>query len=430
MNKELYDLMDFAAVEEVVYSECSHPRDILGARSIPEGVLVQCFIPDARGVNLHIAGRKNAVAMEMVDEAGFFVTLLKRKRIPAYYYEAVFEDGSSCVVEDPYSYDVQLSQDDLRRFALGVHYDVYEKIGAHPMIIKKREGVYFSVWAPEALRVSVVGDFNLWDGRRHQMHRLSDSGVWEIFIPDVKPGDIYKYEVKTKAGLPMLKADPYGFYAQLRPDNASIVYNIHNYEWQDELWMGARAEIQSNGKQGMGTPLNIYEVHLGSWLRKSVSFDEAGKEIKGKEYYNYRELAISLAQYVKNMGYTHVELMPVMEHPYDGSWGYQVTGYYAPTSRYGNPEDFMFFIDYMHREGIGVILDWVPAHFPRDLHGLGVFDGTHVYEHADPRQGEHPHWGTYIYNYGRPQVSNFLIANALFWAKEYQPFLSVSANFL
>lgn len=266
------------------------------------------------------------------------------------------------------------------------------------------------------MRVSVVGDFNLWDGRRHQMRKLGegDASVFELFIPGLKPGCLYKYEVKTRAGEPMLKCDPYANYAELRPNNASIVWDIGNYQWKDQEWMKKRAASDTKDK-----PFNIYEVHLGSWIRKAFAEDENGNVIAGSEFYNYRELAVKLADYVKNMGYTHVELMPVMEHPLDASWGYQVTGYYAPTSRYGTPDDFMYFMDYMHENGIGVILDWVPAHFPRDAYGMACFDGTCVYEHADPRQGSHPHWGTLIYNYGRPGVSNFLIANALFWAEKY-----------
>lgn len=276
------------------------------------------------------------------------------------------------------------------------------------------EGVYFSVWAPCAMRVSVVGDFNLWDGRRHQMRRLGDSGIFELFIPGLKTGTLYKYEIKHKNGTTQLKSDPYANYCELRPDNASVVWDINQYSWSDQEWMKKRA-----GSDSKQSPMSIYEVHLGSWFRKEVELDEGGAAIVGSEFYHYREIAEKLAEYVKDMGYTHVELLPIMEHPLDASWGYQVTGYYAPTSRYGTPDDFMYFMDYMHKQGIGVILDWVPAHFPRDSFGLASFDGTCVYEHKDPRQGAHPHWGTLIYNYGRPGVSNFLIANALFWADKY-----------
>ena len=273
------------------------------------------------------------------------------------------------------------------------------------MTIQGVSGVYFAVWAPNAMRVSVVGDFNHWDGRRHQMNRLSVSGIYELFIPGVKAGALYKYEIKAKGSLVYLKSDPYGNESELRPKTASVVTDLKGYQWNDGDWMKARKQLHDEKK-----PLAVYEMHLGSWRKP---------EEEGKLFYNYREIAPLLADYIKEMGYTHVELMPIMEHPLDESWGYQVTGYYAPTSRYGSCEDFMYFMDYMHQQGIGVILDWVPAHFPKDTFGLSNFDGTCLYEHLDPRQGMHPHWGTLIYNYGRPQVKNFLISNALFWAEKY-----------
>ena len=350
------------------------------------------------------------------DEAGFFAVLIPRKTKTAYTLLVTYDNGAEEEITDPYAFDPQYTERELKKFEAGIFYNIYEKMGAHPMTIDGVEGVYFSVWAPCAMRVSVVGDFNLWDGRRHQMRKLGegDASVFELFIPGLKPGCLYKYEVKTRAGEPMLKCDPYANYAELRPNNASIVWDIGTYQWKDQEWMKKRAASDTKDK-----PFNIYEVHLGSWIRKAFAEDENGNVIAGSEFYNYRELAVKLADYVKDMGYTHVELMPVMEHPLDASWGYQVTGYYAPTSRYGTPDDFMYFMDYMHENGIGVILDWVPAHFPRDAYGMACFDGTCVYEHADPRQGSHPHWGTLIYNYGRPGVSNFLIANALFWAEKY-----------
>ena len=341
--------------------------------------------------------------MELADEAGFFAVLIPRKTKTAYTLLVTYDNGAEEEVTDPYAFGPQYTERELKKFEAGIFYNIYEKMGAHPMTIDGVEGVYFSVWAPCAMRVSVVGDFNLWDGRRHQMRKLGegDASVFELFIPGLKPGCLYKYEVKTRAGEPMLKCDPYANYAELRPNNASIVWDIGNYQWKDQEWMKKRAASDTKDK-----PFNIYEVHLGSWIRKAFAEDENGNVIAGSEFYNYRELAVKLADYVKDMGYTHVELMPVMEHPLDASWGYQVTGYYAPTSRYGTPDDFMYFIDYMHENGIGVILDWVPAHFPRDAYGMACFDGTCVYEHADPRQG-------------RPGVSNFLIANALFWAEKY-----------
>ncbi len=267
-------------------------------------------------------------------------------------------------------------------------------------------GVLFAVWAPNAVRVSVVGDFNLWDGRRHPMRRLGDSGIFELFIPGLLEGDLYKYELKVKGGLLSMKSDPYGYFCEKRPDTANKVWDINKFVWNDEKWLAKRKKADWKKE-----PMMIYEVHLGSWKMPDTEEEDA--------FYTYREIAPMLADYVQEMGYTHIELMPIMEHPLDESWGYQVTGYYAATSRYGTPDDFAFFMDYMHQRGIGVILDWVPAHFPRDTFGLPTFDGTCLYEHLDPRQGAHPHWGTLIYNYGRPQVANFLIANALFWVEKY-----------
>ena len=352
--------------------------------------------------------------MEMQDETGFFAVLIPRKTLADYTLLVTYGDGSLKEIQDPYAFGTQYSESELKKFETGIYYEVYKKMGAHPMEIRGVKGVLFSVWAPCAMRVSVVGEFNMWDGRRHQMKLLGDSGVFELFIPGLEAGTIYKYEVKNRKGEPMLKADPYGNYAELRPNTASIVWDIEKFKWTDDKRMTERKKDDSKKK-----PMAIYELHLGSWIRKPIAVDEDGREVIGSEFYNYREIAPRLAEYVKEMGYTHVELMPVMEHPLDASWGYQVTGYYAPTSRYGTPDDFMYFMNYLHEQGIGVILDWVPAHFPRDAYGMACFDGSCVYEHQDPRQGSHPHWGTLIYNYGRPQVKNFLIANALFWAEQY-----------
>ena len=416
MEQKLYDLMDWAGIEELVYSEASNPHAMLGPHLTEEGLLIQALVPTAAEISVKISSTGKKYPMELADEAGFFAALIPRKSKTPYTLVVTYDNGVTEELYDPYSFAPQYREEDLKKFAAGIHYTIYEKMGAHPMTIDGVSGVYFSVWAPCAMRVSVVGDFNLWDGRRHQMRRLGegDGSVFELFIPGLHEGEIYKYEIKTRAGDPMLKADPYANYAELRPNNASIVWNIDKYKWNDKSWMDQRAKTDTKDK-----PMNIYEVHLGSWIRKETVKDETGKDLVGSEFYNYRELAPRLAEYVKDMGYTHVELMPVMEHPLDESWGYQVTGYYAPTSRYGAPEDFMYFMDYMHGQGIGVILDWVPAHFPRDAYGMAVFDGTCVYEHMDPRKGSHPHWGTLIYNYGRPGVSNFLIANALFWADKY-----------
>ncbi len=416
MDKKLYDMMDWAGIEELVYSEAAEPRQLLGPHVTEDGILIQAYIPTAAQIIVKTAKGKEYPMefQELQDGNGVFAVLVPGKRIPDYTLRITYDGGMSAEIHDPYAFDSQYTDTDLKKFAEGIHYEIYRKMGAHPMELKGVKGVNFSVWAPCAVRVSVVGDFNSWDGRRHQMQRLGDSGIFELFIPELEAGAVYKYEIKNRKGEPMMKSDPYGNYAELRPNTASVVWDISQYQWQDEKWMAAREKTGT--KAG---PVSIYEMHLGSWIRKPISVDEDGREIVGSEFYNYREIAPRLAEYIKEMGYTHVELMPVMEHPLDASWGYQVTGYYAPTSRYGTPDDFMYFMDYMHGQGIGVILDWVPAHFPRDSYGLAAFDGTCVYEHQDPRQGSHPHWGTLIYNYGRPQVSNFLIANALFWAKQY-----------
>ena len=405
MEEKLYRLMNWPEIESIVYSECDHPHDILGPHLTEDGLLIQTFNPHAKEIKVRTGTSQKAYKMELADEAGFFAALLPRKTMTAYTLEITYDNDTQAVLEDPYRFGSQLTESDRKRFAAGIHYEVYEKLGAHPMTVDGVPGVYFAVWAPNAWRVSVVGDFNLWDGRAHQMSRCQDSGIFEIFIPGLKTGEIYKYEIKFVGGDPSLKSDPYGNCCELRPANASVICDIGRYQWQDAAWLESRKKADTTDR-----PMFIYEVHLGSWRRP---------EEEDREFYNYRELAPMLADYVKEMGYTHIELMPIMEHPLDESWGYQVTGYYAPTSRYGTPEDFMYFMDVMHQNGIGVILDWVPAHFPRDRFGLADFDGTCLYEHKDPRKGAHPHWGTLIYNYGRPQVTNFLIANALFWVEKY-----------
>ena len=292
-------------------------------------------------------------------------------------------------------------------FGQGVHYDIYKKMGAHPTEEDGAAGVYFCVWAPNAQRVSVVGDFNGWDTGANPMEKAGPIGVFETFVPGAKIGDLYKFFIIGMHGEELYKADPYANESELRPGTASRVTDITAYKWNDSAWMKTRQKFDEK-KDAMA----IYEVHLGSWMKHPWS------EENEDGFYNYRLAAERLAEYVKKMGYTHVELMGIAEHPFDGSWGYQVTGYYAPTSRYGTPADFKYLVDYLHKNKIGVILDWVPAHFPKDAHGLANFDGTAVYEHEDPRQGEHPDWGTKIYNYGRPEVKNFLIANALFWIEE------------
>ena len=400
MDNKLYKLMNWPAIEEIVYSECDHPHDLLGPHKVGSQVLVQAFYPGAAEMTLQLVKSGREYPMDMADEEGFFAALIPEKEMGEYQYAVVYGDGKAVQVKDPYRHAPRITPKDTEKFDAGIHYTIYEKLGAHPCVMDGEEGTCFAVWAPNAMRVSVVGDFNNWDGRAHQMRRLWDSGIFELFIPQVNEGSIYKFEIKARGGLTFLKADPYGNAAQLRPDNASVVADLNRFTWEDEEFVSGRGEFQ-----GGNAPVSVYEMYMGSFLDPK----------EGEPYANYRDIAPKVAAYVKKMGYTHVELMPIMEHPFDGSWGYQVIGYYAPTSRYGTPEDFMFFVNEMHKAGIGVILDWVPAHFPRDTHGLSGFDGTCLYEHQDPRQGFHPHWGTLIYNYGRPQVSNYLIANALFW---------------
>ena len=409
MDKKLYELMNWPRIEALVYSEEDEPQEILGPHKVKGGTLIQAFLPTAVRMEVILKDTGKAVEMEKADEEGFFAALVPGRKIPSYHFRVTYDNDMVQELEDIYRFTPQVfTKADLEAFGKGIHYTIYEKMGAHPMTIDGVEGTYFAVWAPNAERVSVVGDFNMWDGRRNPMIQIREAGIHELFIPGLKAGACYKYEIKTKQGLPMLKADPYANAAELRPNTASVITDLTGFAWTDEKWLEKRKATDYRKE-----PLLIYEVHLGSWRKPDPDAEDA------REFYTYRELAPMLASYVKEMGYTHVEIMPIMEHPLDESWGYQVTGYYAPTARYGTPEDFMYFMNYMHEQGIGVILDWVPAHFPKDAFGLAGFDGTCLYEHFDPRQGEHPHWGTLLYNSGRPEVKNFLIANALFWTEKY-----------
>lgn len=406
MDRKLYKMMDWARIEQIVYSEEDNPHDFLGAHYVQGGLLIQCFIPgaDACVALVKTATGEKSVKMDMMDEEGFFACLIRSFIKSKFTYKFKVSIGKETrIIEDPYRFKSMFSDSIQKKFSAGICYDIYDYLGAHTRRADNVKGVNFAVWAPNAMRVSVVGDFNDWDGRCHQMKRLKDSGIFEIFIPGIEEGAIYKYELKLKGGMVILKADPYGFYAETRPDTASKVFDINKYSWNDSDFTQSRAEFQAYDK-----PFSVYEIHLGSFAKP-----ESG------EFYNYRELADRIIPYVKEMGYTHIELMPVMEHPLDESWGYQVIGYYAPTSRYGSPEDFMYFMDKMHENGIGVILDWVPAHFPRDVQGLSSFDGTCLYEDGNPQRGNHPDWGTLVFDYGKPEVSNYLISNALFWIKKY-----------
>ena len=402
MTNKLYKMMNWPKIEEIIYSESDNPHELLGPHRVGNSTLVQAFFPGA--VKVTLVQKQRVFEMELADEDGFFAVLIPEKHLDFYQYEAEYPDGSRKKTGDAYRYQPLITEEDTEKFKNGIHYTIYEKLGAHPCAPEEEEGTYFAVWAPNAERVSVVGDFNDWDGRSHQMRRLRDSGIFEIFVPGACEGQNYKYELKLKSGLTYLKADPYGNAAQLRPDDASIITDLRNFKWQDEKFITHRCGFQTGN-----APVSVYEMYLGSFLDPQ----------EGEPYANYRQIAPKVIEYVKRMGYTHVELMPVMEHPLDASWGYQVIGYYAPTARYGSPKDFMYFVNELHKAGIGVILDWVPAHFPKDAQGLARFDGTCLYEHLDPRQGEHPHWGTLIFNYGRPQVSNYLIANALFWVEKF-----------
>ena len=403
MTKKLYKMMNWPVIEEIIYSESQDPHATLGPHVQGNGTLIQAFFPGAQKVTLQLTKDMSEKEMELADDDGFFAVWLPAKNVGEYRYIVSYENGSVETMQDAYRHECLITAEDEEKFARGVHYTVYEKLGAHPLNLDGEDGVYFAVWAPNALRVSTVGDFNHWDGRVHQMRKLP-SGIFEIFIPGVKAGDNYKYEIKLKTGLTYLKADPYGNAAQLRPETASVVADLRNFKWEDKEFIKKRKTFQKEN-----APISVYELYLGSFL--------APKD--DEEYANYREIADKLIPYVKEMGYTHVELMPVMEHPLDASWGYQVIGYYAPTARYGTPEDFMYFVNELHKAGIGVILDWVPAHFPRDIYGLSSFDGTCLYENPDEQRRSHPHWGTLVFDYGRPEVSNYLIANALFWVEKF-----------
>lgn len=396
-------------IKLIINADHWDPFRVLGIHIIDsenKRAAVRAFLPETQEAWVVDLEAKKSYTMEKIHEAGFFEANVEKKKVFPYLIRIKSHEGKLSEFYDPYSFLPVLTDFDLHLIGEGRHYKQYEKLGAHIMEINGIKGVHFAVWAPNAKRVSVIGDFNNWDGRRHQMRVLGSSGIWEIFIPGLKEGDLYKFEIKSKFKKHIaVKADPYAFYFELRPKSASVVYNINNYKWNDIKWLEMRSK-----KNWLESPVSIYEVHLGSWMRVPE---------EGNRCLTYRETADKLIDYVKGMGYTHIELLPVTEHPLDASWGYQTIGYFAPTSRYGTPEDFMYFVDKCHQNNIGVILDWAPAHFPTDGHGLGFFDGTHLFEHKDPRKGFHPDWGTKIFNYGRNEVRNFLISNALFWLEKY-----------
>jgi 1,4-alpha-glucan branching enzyme len=398
------------SIRRIVAGKCGDPFSILGMHLRNEkhekGVEVRAFLPGAEAAWIVDDETGIEYSMEKIHKQGFYILRSDRERVFPYHIKMRSPEGGTSSVKDPYAFGRILTDYDLHLMGEGSHYNKYEKLGAHVIEIDGVRGVHFAVWAPNASSVSVVGDFNRWDNRRHQMRSLGLSGIWEIFVPGLGNGEVYKFYIKSRYnGYEAEKSDPYGFAFEYRPKSASIVCDIDNYSWGDEEWMKRR--IQTNWLE---SPVSIYEVHLGSWMHIPE---------EDNRFLTYTELADTLVEYVKQMGYTHIELMPVAEHPLDASWGYQTIGYFAATSRFGSPEDFMYFVDVCHRNNIGIILDWSPAHFPKDGHGLGFFDGTALYEHQDPRKGEHKDWGTLIFNYGRNEVRNFLISNALFWLEKY-----------
>jgi len=392
-------------IQAITHGAHSDPFAVLGMHKIGNVLVVRAFRP---GINkLTVVDTDQGTTYEMIrlDPEGFYEVVLHGvKGSFNYSLSAIQHNDAVVLYEDPYAFPDTLTDFDEYLLAEGTHLRMYEKLGAHPDKVRGHPGVQFAVWAPNAARVSVIGDFNNWDGRCHPMRFHHASGIWDLFIPGLAEATLYKYEIKTRQfDYTVVKSDPVGFYAEVRPQTASIVWDLDKYSWQDAEWLENRPQHDD-----MNRPINVYEVHLGSWRRK-----------EDNRWLTYKELALELVPYVKVMGYTHIELLPVAEHPYDGSWGYQVTGYFAATSRHGPPDEFMAFVDTCHQAGIGVILDWVPAHFPRDEHGLSYFDGTFLYEHADPRLGAHPDWGTLIFNYGRTEVLQFLVSNAVFWLDKY-----------
>ena len=392
-------------------AEHGAPNAVLGPHEIEQqgktAVVIRTIQPYARAVFVVDEDTGTKYEMQRIVPEGCYEVVIPDHSLPVtYHYEIIDQQDQVQTVRDPYSFPPLLTDFDLHLISEGTHFDTYEKLGAHIRTVEGVTGVHFAVWAPNAIRVSVVGDFNRWDGRINPMQKRDDTGIWEIFMPGLGEGTIYKYEIRSRLNNYLtVRADPYALSAEIRPKNASVVIDLNKHKWNDKQWMTTRHE-----RQALDCPIAVYEVHLGSWKRVPE---------EGNRFQTYREMATDLVSYVKQMGYTHIELLPVSEHPYDGSWGYQTTGYYAPSSRFGAPEDFMAFVDACHQQGIGVLLDWVPAHFPKDIFALNYFDGTHLYEHADPRLGEHQDWGTLIFNYGRNEVRNFLISNALFWYDKY-----------
>ncbi|MBF2057111.1 MAG: 1,4-alpha-glucan branching enzyme [Cyanobacterium sp. T60_A2020_053] len=416
-------------VEQIVNNLHHDPFEILGSHLLSDDgeskiYIVRAYLPKA--TEAYVISPENRIEFEMQSRfhPHFFECEIEIEELDNYQLR-VKEGDQEKVIYDPYQFKSQTITDfDLYLFKEGNHHRIYEKLGAHSIVQNGVKGVYFAVWAPSARNVSVLGDFNNWDGREHQMRKI-DNIIWELFIPDVATGAHYKYEIKNWEGHIYEKSDPFGFAQEVRPKTASIVADLDSYQWHDQEWLEKRRNTDP-----LSQPISVYEMHIGSWLHTSkeqppkhygekTEMTTASDLKPDARFLTYYELAEALIPYIKELGYTHIELLPIAEHPFDGSWGYQVTGYYAPTSRYGTPEDLMYFIDQCHLNGIGVIVDWVPGHFPKDGHGLAFFDGTHLFEHGDPRKGEHKGWGTLVFNYGRNEVRNFLVANALFWFDKY-----------
>lgn len=416
-------------VDQIVWNQHQDPFQILGPHLIEQNGkaswVVRVYLPNADQVTVLCPQDRMEYPMQAQHHPHFFECTIEVPELKNYQLR-VQEHEHERVIYDPYAFrSPRLTDLDIHLFAEGNHHRIYEKLGAHPTTIEGVAGVYFAVWAPNARNISILADFNNWDGRRHQM-RKGGNGVWELFIPELGVGESYKYEIKNFDGHIYEKSDPYGFQQEVRPKTASIVADLDAYTWDDQEWLERRRHTDV-----LSQPISVYEVHLGSWMHAAsaepprLSSGETGESVvvselkPGARFLTYPELAERLIPYVKELGFTHIELLPIAEHPFDGSWGYQVSGYYACTSRYGSPQDFMYFVDQCHQQGIGVIVDWVPGHFPKDGHGLAFFDGSHLYEHSDPRRGEHKEWGTLVFNYSRHEVRNFLVANALFWFDKY-----------
>jgi 1,4-alpha-glucan branching enzyme len=403
--------MELEKISRLIEGRHENPFEILGPHEVEQSgrraLAVRAYLPDSSQAWVVDPGHGHTRPMRRIHPAGLFEAICpmtENLRPSGYLLQTADDRGNQATMHDPYAFPQLLTDYDRYLLSEGKHWQSYHKLGAHQRTIDGVEGVNFAVWAPNATSVSVIGEFNRWDGRRHPMYKHIPSGFWELFVPGLKEGALYKYQVRHHGSV-VDKADPYGFAAEVPPRTASKVANLDRYQWHDSDWMAHRQQHNA-----LDAPLSIYEVHLGSWKRPG---DDPSR------WLGYRELAHQLVEYVQKMGYTHIELLPISEHPFSGSWGYQTVGYFAATSRYGSPDDFMYFVDYCHQHGIGVLIDWVPAHFPRDAHGLRLFDGTAMYEHADPRQGEHRDWGTLIFNYGRHEVRNFLLSNALFWLDKY-----------